>query len=167
MKRNDILNKLLKAKEEKKSHSNDVIERETPKEDDKAKPEKEAFSCNCFDFESATKAAVKKHMKAKHNKNQEGVSSSKAYSNKKKESEHVNFADMVNNFLNSADHLNHSDETFSCKQCIQKFSSSNFLQIHVETTHKIKCEICEFETGFKESMKEHKKNPGVFHRQMK
>ena len=157
MKRNDILNKLLKAKEEKKSHSNDVIERETPKEDDKAKPEKEAFSCNCCDFESETKAALKKHMNAKHNKNQEGVSSSKAYSNKKKESEHVNFAD----------HLNHSQETFSCKQCIQKFSSSNFLQIHVETTHKIKCEICEFETGFEESMKEHKKNPGVFHRQMK
>ena len=28
MKRNDIFNKLLKAKAEKKSHSNDVIERE-------------------------------------------------------------------------------------------------------------------------------------------
>ena len=55
-----------------------------------------------------------------------------------------NFFNMVNDFLQSANYLNNSDEVYSCEKCSKTFASEKFLQIHSEATHKEKCTKCDF-----------------------
>ena len=80
------------------------VVRETSKEDYEAKLDKEAFSCDECDFKSETKAALKKHMESKYDKNYKVISSPKPYISKVIESEPENVAFMLYNSLNAADH---------------------------------------------------------------
>ena len=71
------------------------------------------------------------------------------------------FANKVNDFLKSFNHLNNSEENFICDKCEANFASKEFLNIHIGATHKLKCQSCNFETGHNETMKEHVENPGI------
>ena len=83
---------------------------------------------------------------------------------KNDQSDKDDFADKINDFLQSVNHLNKSGNNHICEKCGAKFASKDFLDIHIGATHKIKCKECEFETGHKNSMMEHKANPGIWHR---
>ena len=54
------------------------------------------------------------------------------------------FANKINDFLQSANYLNNlPSNTYSCDKCDLKFASKDFLDIHKGATHKIKCEFCQ------------------------
>ena len=55
-------------------------------------------------------------------------------------------------------------KTKVCDKCNLNFASDDFLKIQRETRHKIKCDVCDFESGNKESMKEQLTNPRVLQR---
>ena len=60
--------------------------------------------------------------------------------------------------------MNNSGNIYSCEKCGEKFESKDFLEIRKGATHKTKCDICDFETGHKDMMKEHVENPGIWHK---
>ena len=61
----------------------------------------------------------------------------------------------------TVNYLHNSERNYSCTKCNAKFASEEFLKIHIEATHKIKCDMCEFETGHKDLMMEHNAHPGI------
>ena len=97
-------------------------------------------------------------MKSKH---ENGKSASKPNRN---ETPNDDFTDKINDFLTSVNYLNNSENNFPCDKCSLKFASKDFLNIHIGATHKIKCKVCDYETGHTDLLKEHIKNPGIWHK---
>ena len=153
MKRNEIIQNVLDRKTKELKH----IEKE---ENEKNDP----LSCNLCDFIGKSKAALGKHEKSKHGKQQsEKITATKGVIINQNDSDNDEFATKINGFLQAVNHLNKTGKNFECVKCHLKFASDDFLKIHKETTHKVKCELCDFKTGNKESMKEHVENPGIWH----
>ena len=156
-KRNEVIQKLLNKKDE------DLKRSETKNGSEIIVP----FSCDICMFVGKNKTGLVKHQKVKHGKSTEENYSSTENAQKKDESKTDDFADKVNDFLQSVNYLNNSENSYPCEKCSVKFASKEFLEIHKGATHKMKCDKCEFETGHKDTMKEHIKNPGIWHRQKK
>ena len=70
-----------------------------------------------------------------------------------KEPESDQFANRINDFLKEVNHesLNSAEDNYSCDKYDSKFTSKEFLDIHIRATHKMKFEICNFKTGHIES----------------
>ena len=60
-------------------------------------------------------------------------------------------------------HLTNSENDYACVKCDARFSSEDFLNIHIGASHKIKCVKCDFETGHKDLMEEQIASPGIWH----
>ena len=99
--------------------------------------------------------------KSKHEKN---ITTTPPTIQKQDASENDEFTNKINDFLKAMNHLNKSQNDYSCVKCSETFGSKEFLDIHMGATHKEKCEICEFETGHKDLMKEHIEMPGIWHK---
>ena len=155
--RNEVIQKLLNKKDEdlKKFEEKEVVERVIP------------FSCTICDFVGKSKTGLVKHQKVKHGKSLEEKNNRKENVAKKDEPEKDDFADKINDFLQAVNHLNNSENDYPCEKCSAKFASKEFLEIHKGATHKMKCNMCDYETGHKESMKEHIESPGFWHSQKK
>ena len=97
-------------------------------------------------------------MKSKHE------NTNSASNPNRKETTNDEFSDKINDFLKSVNYLNNSENNFPCDKCSLKFESKDFLNIHIEATHKIKCKVCDYETGHTDLLKEHIKNPGIWHK---
>ena len=154
IRKNSVIQNLLNKKsedlrkiEEARISISDVNEVENLK--------KNVLTCNICNFVGKSKSALQKHKKSKHvNKNPEDTENPAA----------DEFANKVNDFLKSFNHLNNSEENFICDKCEANFASKEFLKIHIGATHKMKCQSCDFETGHNETMKEHIENPGIWHK---
>ena len=158
LKKNEVMKNLLNKND--LDHKNIDENKEKPINDkvDNIPVAENPLSCKNCDFVAKNKSGFNKHKKAKH------AMDNKISNVSEENSESDNFADMINDFLLSANYLNKSEEVFNCKNCNLSFASKKFLEIHSETTHKLKCEVCEYETGLNENMEEHKSNPGIWHR---
>ena len=111
------------------------------------------------------KAGLLKHIKAKHGK--KSIVESELNQKKDDAGNDGEFTKTINNFLYSMNHLNNSNKIFSCHKCSATFASKEFLDIHTGATHKTKCDVCEFETGHNDLMREHIASPGIWHKNNK
>ena len=147
VKRNEVIQNVLNKK------NDDLKKYEEKHKEDQTNP----YSCDACDFVGKNKAGLKRHMKLKH-ENESSVSKQNS------ESTNDEFSDEVNDFLKSVNYLNNSENNFPCDKCSLKFASKDFLDIHIGATHKIKCKVCDYETGHKDLLKEHIENPGIWHK---
>ena len=156
MKRNEIMQKLMKKKDEDlKKFEPKLVEKEIN------------FSCGICNFVSKNKTGLANHKTQKHKNIQKVDDNVEQVIKTRENSNNDDFTSQVNNFLQSVNYLNNSENIYSCDKCEAKFSSKEFLGIHQGATHKIKCDECEYETGHNDLMKEHTQNPGIFHSKKK
>ena len=123
---------------------------------------KNALSCKSCDFVGKNKVGLAKHEKTKHEQIKQKTTMQTIQ--KQDVTEGDEFTNKVNDFLKAMNYLNKSQNEFPCVNCSETFGSKEFLDIHVGATHKVKCEICEFETGHTDLMKEHIEMPGLWHK---
>ena len=161
VRKNVVIRNLINKKDEDIRKLEENLKHQTENEKQTLDSNK---SCDICDFIGKSKADILKHKKIKHIKKKTEKNKEQVDNQKKSEVRNDDFADKINDFLKSVNYLNNSESNHTCEKCSAKFASKDFLEIHIGATHKIKCDVCEFETGHKESMKQHIANPGIWHR---
>ena len=104
VKKNEILHKLLKQKDEDVKKDEESKESETNKVDEGSR-ELTSFSCDICSFSGNSKSALTKHKKNKHREKKQ-VDSSTTNLQKSHDVKNDDFANKINDFLQSANYLN-------------------------------------------------------------
>ena len=94
-------------------------------EESKTNTNETSLACDICDFVGKSKSGLLKHAKNKHGKKKVQEFSAK------KESESDEFANRVNDFLKSVNHLNNAENNYSCDKWDSNLASKECLDIHI------------------------------------